>query len=108
MSTTRNFTDSGFQQEVLESSQPVVVDVWAPWCGPCKAVGPVIDELAQEFDGRVTIGKLNVDENPEIAGRFNISSIPTVLVFHGGQVVERLVGAQAKATYARAIENAAA
>ncbi len=107
MKAIKEFTDSNFQQEVLEGSKPVVVDVWAPWCGPCNAVGPVIDELAEEYNGRVTVGKLNVDDNPEVARRYNVSSIPAVLVFQDGQIVERFLGVRPKAAYAKAIEQVA-
>ena len=93
---------------MIQSAQPVVVDVWAPWCGPCNRVGPLIDELAEQFDGRVTVGKLNIDDNPEIAGKYKVSSIPTVLVFQDGEVVERFVGVQPKAKYEEALERVAA
>lgn len=108
MNAAKTFTDSSFQQDVLDNHETVVVDLWAPWCGPCRAVGPVIEELADDFAGRATVGKLNVDEHPEIASQYDVSSIPTVLVFRDGQVVERFVGVQPKATYAAAIERAAA
>jgi thioredoxin 1 len=108
MKATKKFTSDGFQQEVLENQQVVVVDAWAPWCAPCNAVGPVIDELANQYDGQVSVGKLNVDENPEIASQYQITSIPTVLVFNNGQLVERLTGVQSKAKYEKVIEEVAA
>ncbi len=108
MKATKTFSDGSFQQDVIQSAQPVVVDVWAPWCGPCNHVGPLIDELAEQFDGRVTVGKLNIDDNPEIAGKYKVSSIPTVLVFQDGEVVERFVGVQPKAKYEAALERVAA
>ena len=108
MKATKTFSDGSFQQDVIQSAQPVVVDVWAPWCGPCNHVGPLIDELAEQFDGRVTVGKLNIDDNPEIAGKYKVSSIPTVLVFQDGEVVERFVGVQPKANYEAALERVAA
>ena len=99
-------TDSNFQKEVLESKTPVIVDFWAPWCGPCRAVSPVIEELAKELQGKVVVGKLNVDENPEVAGQFNVMSIPTVIVFKDGQPLKAIVGAQSKDTYKQAISAA--
>jgi len=90
------FTDTNFQIEVLSSKIPVLVDFWAPWCGPCRMMAPIIDELADMFDGKIKVGKLNVDENQEIAGNFNIMSIPTMLLFKDGVVVEQFIGAMTK------------
>ncbi len=90
------FTDANFQSEVLASPAPVLVDFWAAWCGPCRTMSPVVDELALELEGRVTVGKMNVDENPQTPGQFGIMSIPTFLVFKGGQVVEQIVGSMTK------------
>jgi thioredoxin 1 len=89
-------TDTNFKTEVLESSIPVLVDFWAPWCGPCRMLGPTIEELSREYDGKVKVCKLNTDESPETAGGFGISSIPTVLLFKNGQIVDRLVGLNPK------------
>lgn len=100
-----NFSDSDFQKEVLEEKQPVVVDFWAPWCGPCKIVGPIIEELAQEYAGKVKIGKINVDENPQAAGTYGVMSIPSILFFKNGQPVKTMVGAQAKENYKQEIEQ---
>ncbi len=106
MSNVAEFTDQSFKAEVLESSQPVLVDFWAPWCGPCRAIGPVIEELAQENAGTVKVGKVNIDESPETAAQYGVSSIPTLLVFHNGEVVERLVGVQPKMRLQEALEEA--
>lgn len=86
------FTDGNFDQTVIQSGRPVLVDFWAEWCGPCRRLAPTVDALAVDFDGRVTVGKLNVDENPNTAGRFSIRGIPTLLLFKGGQIVESVVG----------------
>ncbi len=100
---TLHLTDATFNEEVLQSDQPVLVDFWAPWCGPCKALGPVIEELAEDQEGRAKVGKLNVDENPETSRQYAISSIPTVLLFHKGEVVERFVGIRPKEQYVKAM-----
>jgi thioredoxin 1 len=89
-------TSSTFDETVAASSTPVVVDFWAEWCGPCKMIAPILGEIASEQAGNVTVAKLNVDENPDIAMRFNVMSIPTLLVFQGGEVQKRLVGAKGK------------
>ncbi|MBW1853690.1 MAG: thioredoxin [Thermodesulfobacteriota bacterium] len=88
--------DSNFKSEVTDSEMPVLVDFWAPWCGPCKMIAPVLEELAKEYDGRVKIVKLNVDDSPDTASKFGIRSIPTLIMFKNGKVFEQTVGAQSK------------
>jgi len=89
-------SDDGFEEQVLKSSQPVLVDFWASWCAPCKAISPVIDGLADEYAGKVTIAKLNVDENPATPGKYGVRGIPTLILFKDGQVVDQVVGAVPK------------
>lgn len=90
-------TDQTFDREVLQTTgQPVLVDCWAPWCGPCRMIAPVLDQLAAESQGRYRIAKLNVDENPQVASRYQIASIPTMLIFKDGRIVDRLIGVQPK------------
>lgn len=89
-------TDSTFESEVLQSSLPVLVDFWAPWCGPCRALAPVIDELSEEYAGKVSILKMNVDENPATPGQFGIRAIPTIILFKNGRVVDQSTGAVSK------------
>lgn len=101
------FTDSNFEQEVLHGDTPVVVDFWAPWCQPCRAVSPIIEDLAKDYHGKVKVGKMNVDEN-EAASQYGIMSIPTVMIFKAGQPIKSLVGAQGKETYKKAIEESLA
>lgn len=102
-------TDASFQQAVLQASgMPVMVDCWAPWCGPCRVVGPIMDQLAAEANGRYRIAKLNVDENPMTASRYQIASIPTMLIFKNGALIDRIVGAQPKQAIAERLIRAAA
>ncbi|MEJ2586186.1 MAG: thioredoxin TrxC [Deltaproteobacteria bacterium] len=101
-----NITDQTFSLEVLSASGPVLVDCWAPWCGPCKTVAPILDQLAREYAGRVKIAKLNVDENPETASKYAIRSIPTMMLFKNGQKMNALVGALPKAEIERALKAA--
>jgi len=99
------FTDGDFDQAVLKSGTPVLVDFWAEWCGPCLRMAPTVDALAGEYDGRIVVGKLNVDQNPNTPGNYGIRGIPTLLLFKGGKVVEQIVGLVDKGTVARAIEK---
>ena len=90
------FTDKNFEQEVLKSGKPALVDFWAPWCGPCQMMGPIIEELAKEMGDKFRIGKINVDENPDTAQKFGIMSIPAIKIFKGGKIVKEFVGTQSK------------
>jgi thioredoxin 1 len=98
------FTDINFDDEVLKPGQAVLVDFWAPWCGPCRMLAPVMADLAQAYAGRVKVGKLNTDENPNVPGRYGIMSIPTVILFKNGQVVSQLVGALPKKDFEKMID----
>ena len=99
-----NITDSNFKTQVLENSGPVIVDFWAPWCGPCRTVSPIIDELAQEFAGKVKVGKINVDENSQTASQYSVMSIPSVVFFKNGVPIKTMVGVQDKENYKQEIE----
>ena len=98
-------TDANFDQEVLKSDQPVLIDFWAVWCGPCKALSPIVDEVAQSYSGKVKVAKMNVDQNPGTPGRYGIRGIPTLLIFKGGQVKEQIVGYVPKETIEKAIDK---
>lgn len=98
------FTDANFKTEVLDSDKLSVVDFWAEWCGPCRAIGPVIEELSKEYEGKVKVGKVNVDNNPKVSMDYGITSIPAILFLKNGVVVDKLVGAQPKANFVKKIE----
>lgn len=101
----REFSDQSFEQEVLQSEGLTLVDFWASWCAPCRALAPVVEELAQQYVGRIQVGKLNVDENPRTAAQYAIRSIPTLLLFKGNHVVEQIVGLQPKGTLQKILEK---
>jgi thioredoxin 1 len=100
----KEYTDSNFQADVLASDKLTVVDFWAEWCGPCRAIGPVIEELSKEYDGKINVGKVNVDVNPQVSMNYGITSIPAILFIKNGQVVDKLVGAQPKGNFVKKIE----
>jgi thioredoxin 1 len=103
--SVREFTDSNWSAEVLDSPIPVVIDFWAPWCGPCRRLAPTIEKLAGDYDGKVRVGKMNTDENPETPGSLRISAIPTVLVFHQGKEVDRLVGVNSETKFKASLDK---
>ena len=105
MNVHTELNDGNFEGEVLKSDLPVLVDFWAPWCGPCKMVGPIVEQIAQEYEGKLKVGKLNVDENNQTASQFGIMSIPSVLFFKGGELVDQIVGAVPKQQFVEKIDK---
>ena len=103
MGKTMELTDANFD-EIIKSEKPVLVDFWAEWCGPCKMIGPVVEELAGDYEGKAVVAKLNVDENPQVTARFGVRSIPTLLVFKNGQIVDKQIGAVPKSVLASKLQ----
>ena len=106
MSNVVEFTDTNFEEQVIQSSQPVLVDFWATWCGPCRAIAPMIEELAEEYSGSVAVGKVDIDSNKEVAMKYGVTSIPTLIIFKAGEPVERMTGAQPKSRVQEALASA--
>lgn len=100
------FGDANFETEVIQSGTPVLVDFWAPWCAPCKAIAPVVDDLAEQYDGKIKVGKLNVDDNPATPGKYGVRGIPTLVLFKDGKVMDQVVGAVPKAQLEALIKKA--
>jgi thioredoxin 1 len=105
MSAVQEITDANFESEVINSDLPVLIDFWAPWCGPCRAIGPVVDELSREFTGKLKVVKMNVDDNPLTPSRFGVRSIPNLLIFKNGQVKDQIIGAVPKQMFVQAINK---
>ncbi len=105
MANVKELSESDFEAEVLQSDQPVLIDFWAPWCGPCRMVGPIVEELADENAGSVRVAKVNIDDNQSLAANYQVSSIPTIMLFKGGDVVNRFVGVQPKNRLQEALDE---
>ncbi len=103
--TTLELTDANFEQEIVKGQKPALVDLWAAWCGPCRLIAPVVEELAGTYQGKLTVGKLNVDDYPHLAAQYRVMNIPTLLLFTGGKETDRIVGAQPKSELIRRIEK---
>ncbi|MEN6458608.1 MAG: thioredoxin [Thermoguttaceae bacterium] len=108
MANIREISDQDFQNEVLQSAEPVLVDFWAPWCGPCRMIAPIVEELARDNQGTLKVAKVNIDDSPNTAATFGVSSIPTLMIFKGGEVADRFVGVQPKKRLQDAIDEALA
>ena len=108
MASVQPVSDDTFQTEVMQSTVPVLIDFWAPWCGPCRAIGPVVEELAGEYDGKLKVVKMNVDDNPRTPAQFGVRGIPNLIIFKGGQVQDQIVGAVPKAHLVKAIDRVVA
>ena len=106
MANVSEVSDASFEQEVLKSETPVLIDFWAPWCGPCKTISPVVEELAGEYDGRLKVVKMNVDNNPQTPTHYGVRGIPNLMIFRAGQVADQIVGAVPKAQLVKAIDRA--
>jgi thioredoxin 1 len=105
VSNVAEVSDGSFDQEVLKSAVPVLIDFWAPWCGPCKAISPIVEELAGEYQGRLKVVKMNVDDNPQTPSRYGVRGIPNLILFKGGQVADQIVGAVPKGHLVKAIDR---
>ena len=105
---TKSFTADNFESEVLKASGPVLVDFWAEWCQPCRLIGPIVDELASDYNGKASVGKVNVDTDPSLAAQYGVSSIPTVILFQDGEPVKRFIGLRSKQDLAEAIDETVA
>jgi thioredoxin 1 len=99
------FTDANFEEMVIKSGKPVIVDLWAEWCGPCRMLTPIVEEMAKEYEGRAVIGKLNVDDNPEVTAKYGVRNIPTLLFFKGGEIADKQVGAVPKSALVGKLEK---
>jgi thioredoxin 1 len=108
MASVNPISDDTFQTEVMQSTVPVLIDFWAPWCGPCRAIGPVVEELAGEYTGKLKVVKMNVDDNPRTPAQFGVRGIPNLIIFKGGQVQDQIVGAVPKAHLVKAIDRVVA
>ncbi|MBN1394543.1 MAG: thioredoxin [Pirellulales bacterium] len=106
MDHIKEITDHNFEAEVINSEMPVMVDFWAPWCGPCRMVGPIVEELARDYPGKLKVAKMNIDDSPNTAAGLGISAIPTIMLFKGGEIAERFVGVQPKNRLQRAVDQA--